>query len=608
MGTGRVPDVVSGGGVSGSGSGSNDAAAGAAYEPLPGTRRLFDEDGNLPAADEGLLRHGDIVLIPQPTESPNDPLNWSLPRKAWHSALVCFTVALTAATSNIAGSASDGVAAEYGYGYGYFNTGAAVLFIGIGYWTLLSSPGVHLYGRRVLYLVCMAWGFVGNLWFARLRTTADIIWTQLFVGASESVAEAAVQLSLLDIWFEHQNGTSLGVYTLATSIGTYLGPLIAGYIADSYLGWRWIGYFSAILSAGTFFVLLLTLEETEFQRQRFLRQPQQFGDVSSSSARGDPEKTGSVVNPDGVLPGGAADTAKKEAGVGVEGGDDVDAIKRRRVHPRTMSEVELNRLSVSYSRPKTFWQRMRIITPAPNLRGLGFRQYLDRLWHTMRVFSFPAVWFAGLQWGIQNICLSFYLTVEEDNWYGPPWNYGDVAVGNMNIPSLIGSIIGCFYGGYCSDRFMIFMTRRNRGIMESEFRLYLMFLCVIIFPVGMLLFGIGSAKGWDWPVPYVGLGFIGFGYGCAGDLSLTYLADSYPDMVLEGMVGVATINNTLAMIFTFIASAWLSSGVQDCFIELAVVSFVIMALSLPMIIWGKAARRWTRGRYLMFLEIRDGLD
>ena len=40
------------------------------------------------------------------------------------------------------------------------------------------------------------------------------------------------------------------------------------------------------------------------------------------------------------------------------------------------------------------------------------------------------------------------------------------------------------------------------------------------------------------PVPYVGLGFIGFGWGVAGDLALTYLGDCYPDMILEGMVGV----------------------------------------------------------------------
>jgi MFS family permease len=155
---------------------------------------------------------------------------------------------------------------------------------------------------------------------------------------------------------------------------------------------------------------------------------------------------------------------------------------------------------------------------------------------------------------------------------------------------------------------MIYMTRRNRGIMESEYRLYLMVLCIVVFPTGMLIFGIGSAHGWNWPVPYVGLAFIGFGYGCAGDLSLAYLADSYPDMVLEGMVGVAVINNTLAMIFTFVASPWLDGGLQNCFIELGVLSFVIMMLSLPMAIWGKKARRWTRGRYLMFLQIRDSLD
>ena len=72
-------------------------------EVIPGTRRLFDEHGkNLPG-DEALLKHGDIVLVPQPTESPNDPLNWSIGRKILHSSLVLFVVGLTAATSNIAG-------------------------------------------------------------------------------------------------------------------------------------------------------------------------------------------------------------------------------------------------------------------------------------------------------------------------------------------------------------------------------------------------------------------------------------------------------------------------------------------------------------------------
>ena len=124
----------------------------------------------------------------------------------------------------------------------------------------------------------------------------------------------------------------------------------------------------------------------------------------------------------------------------------------------------------------------------------------------------------------------------------------------------------------------------------------------------MLLFGIGSAKEWAWPGVYVGLGFIGFGWGNAGDLSMGYLEDCYPNMVLEGMVGVAVINNTIGMIFTFGADPWLeASGLLNTWIAIGVLSFVFMATTLPMAIYGKACRRWTAPKYERFLVLRDGL-
>ncbi|KAF5678367.1 major facilitator superfamily transporter [Fusarium heterosporum] len=556
-------------------------------EVLPGTRRLFtDEQASVTSNDASVEKHGDIILVPAPTKSPNDPLNWSLARKTWHSFLVCYIVALTAATSNVAGAASTGVNEEYGISYDVFNTGAGVLFVSIGYWTLLSSPATHLYGRRILYLIGTVWGLIGNIWFGRLTNTSDTVWSQLFVGASESVAEAVVQLSLLDIWFEHQNGTSLGMYTLATTVGTYVGPLIGGHLAEN-VGWRWIGYMGAIASGFTLVLFYFGLEETAFERDRY---------VALHHDEGLPVDQGNRIV--------TKDAGEKNVFPPV----DEEATIARSASSQRRDEIERNRLSDAFARKKSYWQRIAIITPASNLRGLGLKQYGRRLWHTLRIFTFPAVWFAGLQWGMQNIALSFYLTVEEDYWVNEPYNYSDSAVANMNIPCLIGSVIGCFYGGYCSDKFILWMAKRNNGIMEAEFRLYLMVLCVIIFPLGMWLFGIGSAQEWAWPVPYVALGFIGFGYGCAGDLSITYLADSYPDMVLEGMVGVAVINNSIATIFTFVCSYWIDTGLQNCFIELGVLSFVILMLSLPMAVWGKASRRWTLERYANFLRIRDGMD
>jgi MFS family permease len=542
---------------------------------LPGTSYLVESNSHNETSH--LQRSGNIILAPQPTTSPNDPLNWSRNRKYYHALLVCFITGLTAATSNDAGSAQDGENDELGLSFNSMNTGAGVLFIGIGYWTLLMSPAAWLYGRRITYLVCILLGIFGAIWMARVQNTEDSIWNQLFVGASEACAEANVQLSLSDIFFQHQRGAVLGVYVLATSIGTYLGPLIAGYIADSDSpvgGWRWIGWWSVIISSATLLLFYFTLEETAFQR------PNQLLNGEASDIDANVQK----------------EVAQEE--------------KAQTLEPTNSGTAPLpavsQHLPSSADAPKTYWQRHALITPASNLRGFGFKQYFSRLLHTLRVFSFPAVIYSGIQWGAQDAWLTFYLTVEEDNWTSAPYNYSDVGSGIMNVPCLIGALIGCFYGGVLSDYFVIYMAKRRGGIREAEDRLWLMYPVAICSPVGLWLFGIGSNDFWSWPVPYVGLGLIGFGWGCAGDLSMAYLMDAYPEMVLEGMVGVSVINNTIGCIFTFATSPWLTaSGTQNTFIAIGVIGFFFTMLTVPMMVWGKQCRRWTRGRYEDFVRIRD---
>ncbi|KAK0110129.1 hypothetical protein ONS95_002782 [Cadophora gregata] len=542
-------------------------------EILPGTSRLFETDAQ--AASSHLKRHGNIVLSPQPTDSPNDPLNWGLPRKYLHAILLFFITGFTAATANDAGSAQDGMNEEYGISYGAMNTGAGVLFVGIGYWTFLISPAASLYGRRIPYLIGITWGLIGALWFAHVKGTRDSIWNQLFVGASESAAEANVQLSLSEISFEHQRGSVIGIYVLATSVGIYLGPLIGGFVSDR-LGWRWIPWLSVIISSVTILVLYFCLEETMFDRAAHsgpMIDGVQEASHGSKELSSDNEKIGT-----------SGDLKKSTSNTGSNA-------------PRGKDE-----------KPKTYLQRIQLITLAPNLKGTGFKQYISRLFHTLRIFGFPAVIYSGIQWGAQDAWLTFYLTLEEDNWYGPPWNYNDAQVGIMNVPCVIGAVIGCFWGGYMSDRFVFWMAKRRNGIREAEDRLWMMFPCAIFSPAGMLLFGIGTAYGWKWPVPYFGLGLIGFGWGCAGDLSMAYLMDAYPEMVLEGMVGVAVINNTIGCIFTFTASTWLeNSGVRDCFIAISVLDFFFIMLTIPMMIYGKACRRWTLTRYRDFVRIRDSI-
>lgn len=464
-------------------------------EQLAGTERVVEGAGR----EEVVV----VVLMPQPTSSPRDPLNWSAARKHWHAFLVLFVVGLTAATSNDAGGAADALLA-LGISYGVENTGAGVLFAGIGYATLLLSPLPALYGRRSTYLLCLLSSVAGGVWFARARRPADAVWSQLFVGASESCAEAAAQLSLSELFFSHQRGAVMGLYILATSVGTFLGPLFAGLIADDdHVGWSWIGWLAVVISTATLLVFLFAFEETAFDRHTTLKGLQQRHHHHHQLLLLQQQQQN-----------WSGDELKK-----IESGLDPPSPPSPSP-PLPPSNDDLLLL------PKTYWQRIAIITPSPILKGTGFKQYFQILFQTLRVFTFPAVLYAGLQWGAQDAWLTFYLSVQEDNYYDDPWDYSDTAVSLMNIPTLIGAVIGCFYGGWFSDLFVKWMARRRGGVSEAEDRLWLMYPAAVFNPAGLILFGVGSGKGWLFPrlwAAYVGLGLIGFGWGCAGDIGVSLL-------------------------------------------------------------------------------------
>ena len=60
---------------------------------VPGTVHLVDLTGTLNAKHASGLSK-DIVLVPAPSEDPEDPLNWSARRKLLATACICVLVVL----------------------------------------------------------------------------------------------------------------------------------------------------------------------------------------------------------------------------------------------------------------------------------------------------------------------------------------------------------------------------------------------------------------------------------------------------------------------------------------------------------------------------------
>lgn len=562
---------------------------------IPGTYNIYlekvagEQSTGLKTSKNG------IILHPQPTDSPNDPLNWSVWTKTYQFFILIFITAFTSATANDAGATQDDLNAKYGISYGSMNTGAGVLFAAIALCTFILGPTSSLYGRKLTYLTCISLGLIGAAWFASADKTSDTIWSQLFVGASEGCAEACVQLSISDMFYAHQLGWALTAYILATSVGTYLGPLIAGFITE-YTSFRWVGWIAVIISGVLLVFLLLTQYETYFDRSRYVPSQMNPSDLQKIPNHGEEEIAEHVNNTEHIFVSDEKKEIHTDSTSNISKEDSIDSFY--------IFENGSTEARVSY------WKRVACITPATNLKGWGIKQYFERLFLMLRVFWFPPVVLSGLLWGLQDAFLTFYLTTEDDQYYDPPFNLSNTGVALMNIPTLIGAIIGCIYAGILSDKFVAFLAKRRNGISEAEDYLYFLIAVFIACPIGLMVFAAGTDQAWGWGITYTfGLGFLGFSFGCSGDIAMSYLMAAYPEMVIEGMIGVAIINNVIGCIFTFVCSPWLDAmGNTNTYAILTGIQVIVCLSAIPFLIWGKAMKKWTKPFYLSFVETRDGVE
>lgn len=93
------------------------------------------------------------------------------------------------------------------------------------------------------------------------------------------------------------------------------------------------------------------------------------------------------------------------------------------------------------------------------------------------IVSFCSVWVIGISLVIAQI------------FSAPPYLLNTAQLGYIAFGPVVGGSIGCILCGALSDPVARWMTRRNNGIYEPEFRLPLMLLLPIVSTIGYFLFG-----------------------------------------------------------------------------------------------------------------------
>ena len=541
---------------------------------IPGTTVLVGEQHEIEGLGISNKKDSDIILIPQPSKSPNDPLNWSYFRKMLHFIILFFFSMILAACSNFCGPIYTLLAEVYDASLNKLNTGKGLTFLFLAFSCLLCQPVSCKIGRRPIYLLSSLFIIIACIIFVTRTTYSGFIGYSVMAGIAVGPIDSMVEVSIADIFFLHDHGKFIGIYTLTLGLGSAFGPFLAGYITSD-LGYLWCGYISIIICFGLLVVQFFFLEESYFTRKAedtFELDEKLLQVVKSNRTMHTHTNT---TDQNLLLSNEKSQVIVNEAPY--SDSDKIDSVEQ-------------------IDEPKTYLQRLYPFTV--NDSKLSPFSIIK----TLIVLRYPAVLWASVVYGIQICWLSLITVTQAQFFMAPPYNFSPDTLGLLNLAMVVGTLIGGLYSSF-SDTFQIYMTKRNDGIFEPEFRLLMISIPVVLNVGGLLMYGLGPLYGASWVVGAIGIGLISIGLCSITSLSLTYVLECYPKQPNDTMTSVLFVRNLFATVFTWVFQYWLDGvGVLGTTIMLACFCFVISGSFIIMYWRGKTFRKYTMKWYLNTTE------
>ncbi|WWC93538.1 hypothetical protein V866_000373 [Kwoniella sp. B9012] len=535
---------------------------------VPGTLRIFHDSG------ESAPNHGEITLIPTPSDDPQDPLNWSRGRKLiqiacllWYTFASAFSVASLSAIyvplTEATGLTLDQLNA--GSGYSYFLIGLS---------TLIFQPAALAYGKRPVYILSNVAACGLQVWTAYVSGNSQWIARCLLLGFMGGPSFSLVEVSIADISFLHERATPMGLYVCVLYLGALLGPMVCGYVYTG-LGWKAIIWLTSALYGANAMILLIFLEETNFKCA--------VPYLSSEATLNLPVKGGDDCLP--LSEGGVKD-------------DDL----QDKVSPDTQAHAAI---PVASPRPISSW-------PGPNLRQFGKLSPYSKgiMWRglvqPLALTVSPIVFCCGIIYGIYQVYFNMIAYLSSGVLSYPPYNFSADSVGLTYLSPAITTLPGAFFGGYVADWYTLRMARANNGICEPEHKLRLFAIPTILVPIGLLMMGLGPYYGAHWIVYVLGEGVLNAAGPLATTLILAYAFDCFHPIYPDDLTGVhasvqdaapyltATISIAMCLTFGFgyAITPWAFTwGLKNFAISAALSSLAFNGLVLLLYIFGKRLRR-----------------
>lgn len=502
----------------------------------------------------------DLVLVPRPSPNDsNDPLRWAPWKKHVAFGSVCAFTFLT--NYAIGGLAPAFYHLSLEFDKTMTETSTLLLWpiLVLGVFNYIWVPVANYIGKRPVFVFASGLLFATYIWGAQATTFDSLLWSNIVGALAGSSTEALGASIVNDVYFLHERGAKMGIYMNSITGGNTIGPLVCGFLVTS-LSWRWHKWIAAILTFVNFLAVAFFVPET-----RYLRDADQNVGVAEDAGT---TNTGNVT------------------GSGSEKTTDPVIV------PTTSTS------STSSEIPKKTWLQeinpWSGITPGSSLIGMFIRPF--------PMFAYPCVVFAFFAYAVAlvltcavNILNSFVLQA-------PPYNWSPSMNGLINIPGLIGNLLGGWAGGSLVDHFCDWRLRRHGGVFEPESRLYLLALPTVITGAGCLLFGFGVQQTLHWTSLFFGYGMVSFALTAVPTITMAYVSDCLLPVNADALMLVNGTKNVVTFGFLYGIVPWVTDvGYAACFGALAGIFVAIIAIGALLLLRYGAAIRHKQAQWRIIL-------
>lgn len=302
-----------------------------------------------------------------------------------------------------------------------------------------------------------------SVWGGVAKTFGSLLGARVLQGVGIGPCDTISPEIVGEVFYVHQRGRAVAIYTLFLGAGSFVGGLVGGYIAGN-LGYQYIFWITIALSCFVFLCQLFLVPETLFDRRAHLSQE----DVNNFPVeKGEVQRTERSLGP-------------------------------------------------KYQSTFTFAQQMKIGI----YRGHVVRNFLS----PWRSLAFPGTWvvmlhYGGLLGGIVTIA-----TVAPQLLSMPPYLWGNNA-GLINLGGIIGTLLGGIATYVIVDRLVTRSAKKEvHGLGEPESRLPAMFPALFLSVTGMWMFGFCAAN--PSPKAWAGMA-VGFGMNAFGIVQIPSVGFNY---------------------------------------------------------------------------------